>query len=184
MLKLIITDFDGTLVDTFEANFNAYKLAFSFIGQNLTEEHYRNCFGFRFDDFMKASGITDEEEKRLVRERKKVYYPEYFHLLKPNEGLLEVIRSLKGTGIKSAVASTAARTNLMNALQHIGAVGDFDLILSGESVTHGKPNPEIYQKVLNHFGFSPLEAVVFEDSDIGYRAANEAGIPVIRISEF
>ena len=183
MLKLIITDFDGTLVDTFKANFRAYEMSFASLGLVLTEEHYSSCFGLRFDDFMKVSGIV-EEEKRLIKERKRIYYPDYFHLLKPNSALLGIIRHFKSSGGLTAVASTAARTNLLNALRHIGALEDFDLILSGESVLHGKPAPEIYLKVLEYFDIPPYEALVFEDSDIGCKAALNAGIPVIRISDF
>lgn len=51
-VKLLITDFDGTLVDTFEANFLAYQKAFSDCGLQLSEKQYKECFGFRFDDFM------------------------------------------------------------------------------------------------------------------------------------
>lgn len=50
-IKLLITDFDGTLVDTFQANFMAYKKAFNQVGLALSEIEYRQCFGFRFDKF-------------------------------------------------------------------------------------------------------------------------------------
>lgn len=58
-VKLLITDFDGTLVDTFEANFLAYQMAFDKYGLELTEQQYRDCFGFRFDDFMTHMGISN-----------------------------------------------------------------------------------------------------------------------------
>lgn len=49
MIKAIITDFDGTLVDTFEANLRAYQEAFYQVGITLMAEKYRECFGYRFD---------------------------------------------------------------------------------------------------------------------------------------
>lgn len=182
MTSLIITDFDGTLVDTFEANYNAYKEAFESLGLSLSEAKYRECFGYRFDKFMEEVGIEDEKVRDAIRNYKKKVYPDYFDLLKPNVGLIKLIRTFKAQGGKTAVASTAARENLINALVHIGAVEDFDLILSGESVNHGKPNPEIYLKVLEHFQTVPEETLVFEDSSIGCEAALSANIPVIRIT--
>lgn len=182
MIKLIITDFDGTLVDTFDANYNAYKEAFESLGLSLAGRKYRECFGYRFDRFMEAVGIEDENVKLAIRNCKKEVYPNYFHLLRPNTGLIKLIRTFKAMGGKTAVASTAAKTNLLNALVHIGAKEDFDLILSGESVTHGKPDPEIYNKVLEHFKIRPEEAIVFEDSEIGCQAASSAGIQFIHVS--
>lgn len=66
-IKLLVTDFDGTLVDTFEANFLAYQKAFSQFGLNLTEQQYQDCFGFRFDDFMEHMGISDTVIKQGIR---------------------------------------------------------------------------------------------------------------------
>ena len=54
MIRAIITDFDGTLVDTFDANLKAYQKAFGEVGVVLSEEKYRECFGFRFDRFMEV----------------------------------------------------------------------------------------------------------------------------------
>ena len=75
MLEAIITDFDGTLVDTFTANFKAYQKVFSEVGMMLTTEKYRECFGFRFDRFMEAMGICDKNLSKQIREKKKEYYP-------------------------------------------------------------------------------------------------------------
>lgn len=70
----------------------------------------------------------------------------------------------------------------MNALRHIGADNDFDMILAGESVTKGKPDPEIYQTVLAKFNIAPEDALVFEDSEVGFKAAEAAGIKYITIN--
>ena len=57
MIKAIITDFDGTLVDTFEANLRAYQQAFADQGLSLTSDTYRECFGYRFERFMRCRCI-------------------------------------------------------------------------------------------------------------------------------
>ena len=58
-IELLISDFDGTLVDTFSANYMAYQKAFAEQGLCLSESQYRACFGFRFDEFMKEVGVVD-----------------------------------------------------------------------------------------------------------------------------
>lgn len=61
-IKLLITDFDGTLVDTFRANYMAYRKAFEEVGLVLCETDYRCCFGYRFEKFMEVCGVTDEKK--------------------------------------------------------------------------------------------------------------------------
>lgn len=181
-IKLLITDFDGTLVDTFEANYRAYKQAMDSVGLELSRERYRECFGFRFDRFMEALGITDESLKARIREAKAECYPYHFDYLVVNRTLLDFIRAFRRGGGHTAIASTARAKNLMNALRHIGADKDFDMILAGESVSKGKPDPEIYQTVLTKFNIAPNDALVFEDSEVGFKAAENAGIKYITIN--
>lgn len=180
-IKLIITDFDGTLVDTFQANLKAYQEAFSEAGLSLSEEQYRQCFGFRFERFMQAMGVVDDQNAQKIRQIKGDVYPKYFEVLKVNEPLLNFIRLFRAHGVKTAVASTARRKNLINALTHIGAVNDFDMILAGEDVINGKPNPEIYNTVMEHFGASPTETLIFEDSQVGIDAAQAAQTNYMKI---
>lgn len=181
-IKLLISDFDGTLVDTFEANFLAYRKAFSEVGLSLSREQYRNCFGYRFDKFMDACGVDAEDLRSKIRNLKGKFYPDYFDKFKVNKTLLLYIRTFHKSGGLIAIASTARRHNLLNALSNIGADNIFDLILSGESVSKGKPSPEIYQKVLEHFKKDSSEALVFEDSSVGFAAAEAAGINYIAIT--
>lgn len=182
MIRAIITDFDGTLVDTFEANYGAYCEAFAKVGLTLTAERYRECFGLRFAEFMNAMGIHDEAAASQIRKVKGDVYPNHFDKLRPNNALIEFIRTSRAQGIHTAVASTARSKNLMNALAHINALDAFDYILAGEDVQNGKPNPEIYNKVLAHFGIHPSEALIFEDSPVGMQAAESAGINYIKVT--
>jgi len=181
-IKLIISDFDGTLVNTFRANYEAYKRSFEDVGLSLTEDKYRECFGFRYDDMMAYLNITDDEIKNLIREQKAQYYPSFFNLLEVNNVLLNFIRHFKLSGGKTALASTARRENLMNAITYINAEDAFNLILSGESVEKGKPDPEIYLKTMAEFNAKPEETLVFEDSEVGLMAADRAGTKYIRIT--
>ena len=182
-IKLLITDFDGTLVNTFDANYAAYRQAFAEVGLSLTEAQYREAFGLRFDKFMAQMGIEDRSIAALIRERKGVLYPNYFDRLVVNRPLLEMLRAFRRAGGRTAIASTARRVNLENALSYIGAKQDFDLILAGEDVSEGKPSPEIYRTALERMGVAPEEALVFEDSEVGFTAAESAGIRYVKITE-
>lgn len=180
-IKAIISDFDGTLVDTFEANYLAYQQAFAEIGYELTRETYRACFGLRYDKFIEKIGLQKNDDTRMVRDLKAKYYPQHFEHLKVNKSLVDFIRAFHAVGGKTAIASTARRENLMAALKCIGAEELFDVILCGEMVEKGKPNPEIYLKALDLLEVDAKEALCFEDTEIGIEAAKATGVPVMKI---
>lgn len=182
MIKAIITDFDGTLVDTFFANYCAYQRAFAELGLVLSEDQYRKCFGLRFDKFMETVGVIDKNVMEQIRERKKDYYPLYFDQFRLNNGLVELLRSFKAQGGKTAIASTARKENLVNALNHLGVVNLFDLIYSAQDVKQGKPSPEIYEKTMAALQVQPADTLIFEDSEVGVQAAKASGVHFIQIT--
>lgn len=183
MIKALITDFDGTLVDTFEANRRAYQKAFADVGIALTAERYRECFGYRFDRFMTAMGIFDDETALRIREAKKEYYPQYFEYLRPNHSLICLLRSWHLLGMKTAIASTARKENLMNAINHLGIADISDLIYAGIDVKQGKPSPEIYNKAMAALDVKPEETLIFEDSEVGIEAAKASGAKCFIVSQ-
>ena len=182
MIRAIITDFDGTLVDTFAANLQAYQRAFREEGLILSEEKYRECFGLRFEDFMKRAGIVDDAVAGSIRELKKEYYPQYFDSIKLNSSLLELITGFKHLGGKTAIASTARKENLLNVVNHFGIADSFNLIFAGDDVKCGKPDPEIYTQVMATLEVLPMETIIFEDSTIGIIAAESSGANCMIVS--
>ena len=182
-IELLISDFDGTLVDTFSANYMAYQKAFAEQGLCLSESQYRACFGLRFDEFMREVSVVDMKISSRIQELKSMYYPSFFNYLNVNKTLLYFIEMFHLAGGKTAIASTAHRKNLINVLAHIGVLDTFDYVLGGEDVGKGKPSPEIYQNVLKHFECHPSQAIVFEDSEVGVKAAIDAGINYIFIKK-
>lgn len=182
MINAIITDFDGTLVDTFRANFKAYQEVFKQVGMNLTEEKYQECFGLRFDDFMDAVGVSDPKMANVIKEAKKETYPYYFSELKVNQILLNFIVQIHASGGKTAIASTARKENLYNAVSYLGIADHFDVINAGDVVTYGKPSPEIYIKTMEALGVVPSETLIFEDSPVGFEAATACGAQYIKVN--
>ena len=171
MIRAIITDFDGTLVDTFDANLKAYQKAFGEVGVVLSEEKYREVMG-----------ISEKETIVRIKSLKKDYYPLFFESLHPNDALIELIRSFKCFGGKTAIASTARKENLMNALKYLGIVDLFDLIYTGQDVENGKPSPEIYDKTMAELQVQPSDTLIFEDSEVGLQAAKASGAYFIKIT--
>jgi len=183
MIRAIITDFDGTLVDTFESNFQAYKLAFENNSLSISRNQYRACFGLRFDAFMKQMGIDDDDIKASIKKEKAQVYPQCFDSLVPNTTLIAFIRKMKSSGVKTAIASTAQKVNLMNVLNHLHLADLFDEIIAGTGVKKGKPDPEIYLKTMEVLGVPPEETLIFEDTGVGLQAAEASGASYMRITQ-
>lgn len=183
MIKAIITDFDGTLVDTFEANLRAYQKAFGDVNMSLTVEKYRECFGFRLERFMMAMAVQDDRTANYIKEAKKEYYPKYFEFLKPNHALIGLIESFHAMGGKTAIASTARKENLMNVVNYLNLADKFDLIIAGVDVKQGKPSPEIYLKAMEALNVKTEEVLIFEDSPVGIEAARASGAHVLIVTQ-
>lgn len=186
MIKAVITDFDGTLVDTFEANYEAYLLAFKKyyyeLGYGLSRDQYQACFGLRFDAFMEYMKVFDPILRDKIKKEKARVYPLCFSSLKPNHTLISFIRCLKASGVKIAIASTAQRNNLINVLNYLNLADLFDLIIAGDAVKVGKPNPEIYLTTMSQLNVCPSETLIFEDSEVGLQSAEASGANYIKIT--
>lgn len=183
MIKAIITDFDGTLVDTFEANLATYQKVLGDQGIVLSREKYKECFGLRFDAFMAAIGVDDERVRNLIKDAKTDLYPSFFDRLIPNSVLIDFLAVMRTSGVKVAIASTARKENLMNVLYSLGLEDAFDLIMAGVNVTKGKPDPEIYELTMSRLGVTPDQVLIFEDSEVGFQAAEASGAKYIKITE-
>lgn len=182
-ISLVIVDFDGTLVDTFQSNFLAYQKCFLDFGMILTEEEYRQSFGLSFNEFMSRKGISDISLIASIRSRKSEIYPNFFHLLRVNTSLFDFLGKFKKSGRKIAMASTARRINLVNILRYLEVDNLFDLILTAEDVVHTKPSPEVYNLIMDHFNIEAASTLIFEDSAVGIASAKSSGASYIKIDK-
>jgi len=192
--KGVIFDLDGTLVDMEQANYQMYlEVLRKMYGLEITEVEWVKFFTGRrpqesIPDFLKHRGKEQvefdfEEFKRLAGPIK-----EDFIFNRLNEvaslipGAKQFLERLRNSGkIELALATSTIERFTKQILKHFGIANYFDVILTGESVSKGKPDPEIYLKTLEVLKLPPDICLVFEDSQSGIKAALGAGIEVIRI---
>jgi len=182
-MKAVITDFDGTLVDTFMPNYLAYEAAFTENDKTLTIDQYKECWGMRFNEFMTKMKI-DNTTAIKIKEAKAKHYNKFVNHILLNHELIQLLKDAKAKDNKIAIASTASKVNLMNVLNYFNLTNLFDVIITGEDVKEAKPNPEVYQLALNKLQVDAKDAIVYEDSFIGIVAAKTAGINVIKVDKF
>lgn len=181
-IRLILTDFDGTLVDTRRANARAYIATLAEAGIRIDEETYlARYFGMRCNEFLTAMGIGDAAEREWLRLRKIALYPSFFDSLRLNEPLWNFCRSFRAQGGRVWIVSTGSRANIDHVIRHLGLEGGFDGILSGLEIERPKPAPDCFLEAMRREGCTPRETVIFEDSAVGLAAAEASGAAYFKV---
>lgn len=98
-------------------------------------------------------------------------------------GVHEILTALRGRGVKLAVASSSSRAMIEGNLRHAGILELFDAVVSGDEVTRGKPEPDIFLLAADKIGCKPQDCYVFEDGFNGVRAGAAAGCATIMIPD-
>jgi HAD superfamily hydrolase (TIGR01509 family) len=182
MIKAMLFDLDGTLFDNSEANVKAYSLAFEETGLDFSASEYRKAFGLRFPEMMdKLAPNSTKEQREKVRQLKSQYYKESLSLVKTNNGLISLLKDLRGS-YKTALVTTASGHNVENLLTHfLPNENLFDTVIVGEDVDRSKPDPSCYLLAAEKLAMAADECLVFEDSETGVAAAKAAGMAYVKV---
>ena len=180
----LLFDLDGTLVDTVEANFEAYRGAFAESGYELTREEFVATWGLDSRDFIPAlvPGI-EAAAVDAIRATKSRLYAGQLHRTVVNEALVAFLR-LVAPVHPTALVSTAKSLNGQQLLDAHGLDGLFDVVVWGDQVSRSKPDPEGYRRALAQLGVEPSACLAFEDSATGREAALAAGVLVLEVPRF
>lgn len=182
----VIFDMDGVLV-----NSNPFHLAkwIDFLNNHQIsykeEELPELILGKRNDTAFRhflGQDLKPEESKRLSEEIEEIFRKVFKPHAKPLPGLDALIKECHAAGIPMAVASSAMRKNIEFVVDALGYHAHFRTMVSGDEVTHPKPDPEIYLKAAEHLGIDPADAVAFEDSYVGIEAVRNAGMKCVAIA--
>jgi len=178
-MEAVIFDMDRVLMDTEPLYFEAYRRVAESYGKPYTEDLHRRIMGVPEREglpiLMEALEIKDSLEnfKKRVHEEKKRVFSE---LLKENPGVREALEFVKSERIKLALATSTPQREALERLRRLDLEKYFDVMVFGDQVKNGKPDPEIYLLVLERLNVVPEKVVVFEDSKSGVEAAKSAGI--------
>ena len=195
VLKAVIFDFDGVISDSEPCHLAATNKVLADFGVQLSkEEYYSEYLGFTDCEMFEAIREryeTDYKEipiKQLV-EQKGIFFEEVIrqtdHLI---EGIPELIKKLKSSGINVGIYSGALSGDIELMLKDSGVADCFDTIITADDVEKGKPDPEGYLlalEELNTISKTPItakECVVIEDSHWGIVAAKKAGMKTVAVT--
>jgi HAD superfamily hydrolase (TIGR01509 family) len=181
--KLFIFDFDGTLVDTSPLHARAFSKVLAPYGITVD---YQSIAGMKTSDAMKkcllSAGIilSSGEINALVNAKQQHVRTLIQEELLPLQGVETFLRWAK-LRYRLAMYSSGSRGTVNIALDKLGYSGWFDPMLCSDDVAHAKPDPEGYLMILRITGINAREAIVFEDSISGLRAAQATQASVLCI---
>jgi len=185
----LIFDLDGVIVDTAKFHFKAWQTLAKKIGVHFTEKENVQLKGVsRIKSLEKIlewgdKTISDELFHELMHDKNQDYLG-YVNAMTVNDilpGVKEFLSSAKADGHSIALGS--ASKNAKTILTAVQLLDMFDVIIDGNQVTKGKPDPEGFLKAASQLNVSPEDSFVFEDSIAGIQAANTAGMTSIGIGD-
>jgi len=183
MIKLVIFDLDGVLVEAKNIHFEAFNKA---LGEYAIswDEHLSIYDGLKtnqkLDMLHERKGLPKEQFTNIWNNKQK-YTLEALSNLKKDEILYSTIQNLSLDGYKLAVCSNSIRKTVLTVLSKLGIIEFFDLILSNEDVKNSKPHPEIYWKAISEMSCLPEETLIVEDSPYGLLSASRSKSHILRV---
>lgn len=187
MLKAVIFDMDGLMIDSERVTFESYQEVLKPMGLTMTEDFYTQLLGKTIpgikERFQNTYGkdfpfepVVDACHETMAKRFAEKGVP-------IKKGLIELLTYLKENNYKTIVATSSNRDRVDTILKQANITHFFDDSICGDEVTNGKPNPEVFLKSCEKLDVKPAEALVLEDSESGIMAASRADIRVICVPD-
>lgn len=182
-VRVVIFDWDGTLVDSVEHIADSLHRAATDLGYAALErEAYRDIIGLGMVEALEKlyPGIS-REEMNSIREGYAGYF--FNKTTTPQnvfEGMADVVADLRGSGRSCSVATGKSRRGLDSALVSSGLGSHFEITRCADE-TRSKPDPAMLEQILNFYGIGPAEAVMIGDTRYDLEMAQRIGMPSIGV---
>ena len=187
MIKAIIFDMDGLMIDSERVTFECYQEILKGMNLTMDEEFYKTLLGKplkgiyqRFYDVYGNDFPIEDVIKDVHALMAKRFETEGVPI---KTGLKSLLEYLKENNYKTIVATSSNRDRVDTILSQAQITDYFDDSICGDEVTKGKPNPVVFLKSCQKLGVNVDEAIVLEDSEAGIQASYDAGIKVICIPD-
>jgi HAD superfamily hydrolase (TIGR01509 family) len=185
MIKAAIFDLDGVLVDTIPYAVQAGNATLKEYGITRTTEEIKKAMGRKaivnYTEYVRSRGL-DIEPAALIKKRDILFFKMIKGNLKPLPGVRAFLAGLERGGFRMAVASSSSRAWVSTCLAEAGLLKWFSIIVTGDDVKTGKPDPEPFLLAAKMLGVMPEECTVFEDAENGVEAAGAAGMKCVGIT--
>jgi len=185
MLKAIIFDFDGTILDTETPDYHSWNSIFVDHGCELEQDAWCQVVGTNWDHFNPFDHLEQKIGRSVARDQLWDLHKERFHALVkqqvPLPGVEALLKQATELGLKLAVASSSQRQWVQGHLERLELLEYFPVVASADDVEKVKPDPVLYRVAVERLGVTPAAAMAIEDSVNGVRAAKAAGLRCVAV---
>jgi HAD superfamily hydrolase (TIGR01549 family) len=185
MLKAVIFDVDGTLVDSNDFHVQAWRRAFAHFGKDIPPEAIHEQMGKGGDQLMPVF-LTPEELQRYGKEleqlRVEIFIRDYLALVRPFPKVRELFERIKADGLRIVLASSAKEPELKKHIESLRVGELIDGATSADDAEHSKPCPDILEAALARVRLvRPDQAIVVGDTPYDAQAAGKIGMKAIGV---
>jgi len=184
MLKGIIFDLDGVIVDSHAAHKQAWRQVLESMGRQVSAAQLEFVVeGHKRDEILRHFlGDLDAEEVQRLGKVKDEFYRRAAHGVKLIPGVVEFMSAAKAAGLGLAVATSAGRKRAEETLRDFGLIGNLGAVITGDEVQAGKPDPAVFERAAEGLGLAAEYLLVCEDAVAGVQAAKSAGMRCLGIA--
>jgi len=185
VLRGIIFDFDGVIVDSHPAHLRAWKKFFLSMGRVLSDEELQFVLdGHKSSDILKHYlGDIDAERIAEYGRRKEQLFLEEAPTVRTVAGLFNLLEDLSDAKVAVGIASSGSRNRVSSLLDRLLLKRYFQIVVTGDQVEHGKPDPALFLRAALELQLDPAELMAFEDAVSGVKAARGAGIICVGVAQ-
>ena len=180
MIRALIFDFDGLVLDTETPIYQSYQEIYRSLGVELSFERWAQGIGTTdasYDPFDDLEALLDGAVDRAsLQARQRQREAELIAAQPVRPGVVDYLKDARRLGLKIGMASSSSCAWITGHLSRLGLLEYFDCVQGRDDVQRSKPDPELYLSALEKLGVSNTQAIVFEDSPNGILAARRAGL--------
>lgn len=180
-----IFDFDGVIVDSHPVHKHAWKKLLESVGRTASEEELEFVLdGRKREDILRHFlGNLDPELLIEYGHRKEQFFRNEAAAVQVIDGLVGFLEDLSDAHLASAIASSGSGSRVNFLLDRLNLKKHFRVVVTGDDVERGKPDPAIFLRAAHDLQLDPLELIVFEDAQSGVKAARSAGMACVGITQ-
>lgn len=185
MIRGVVFDFDGVVVDSHPVHKRAWRRFLESVGRTVSEEELQFVLdGKKRDEILRhfMGELNADQIVEYGRLKEQFFRDEAAHV-RTIGGLLSFLKVLEHEQLALAIASSGSRSRVNFLLERLDLKKRFRVVITADEVEQGKPDPAIFLMAAEHLGIDPPELMAFEDAVSGVIAARSAGMVCVGIAQ-
>src|SRR5580704_9104316 len=184
MIEGVVFDMDGVLIDSHPVHRIAWSKVLATVGKSVSEEGLGFILAGRRREEILRHFLGDLPESKIAEygHQKDLFFEENFHDVRLIPGVRKFLQALETEGLGAGIATSASSARTWGTLRRLKLDQKFSVVVTGDDVDAGKPDPEVYRLAAQRMNLPPEKLLALEDAPCGVQAARSAGMRCVGVS--